>query len=194
MKFKEEKAAYLKELGKPDRSKKGGVDWQIIPLLDVINAKKEYYTTSSCAGRIVLFAEPSDGRKDHAEWLFSSHDLVRFEEIKPALAKIKDHEEIIFLRQESAILHVCCDSLESAEDLITIAKECGFKRTGIMGIKKRIMLEVMSTEKLDAPVADKGVLLVSDDYLRKLIEIADFRLARCREKMKRFEKRLHDLN
>lgn len=44
-------------LGQVDLSRKGGVDAAIAPLLDYVNAQECFYSTSSCAGRLVLFAE-----------------------------------------------------------------------------------------------------------------------------------------
>jgi len=45
------------QLSRDDFSKKGSVDKKIIPLIDKINSKDEYYTTSSCSGRIMLMAD-----------------------------------------------------------------------------------------------------------------------------------------
>ena len=44
-------------LGKVDLSRKGSVDVAIAPLLGYVNAQDFFYSTSSCAGRLVLFAK-----------------------------------------------------------------------------------------------------------------------------------------
>lgn len=44
-------------LGQVDLSRKGSVDAAIVPLVDYVNSQDHFYTTSSCAGRLVLFAE-----------------------------------------------------------------------------------------------------------------------------------------
>lgn len=44
-------------LGQVDLSRKGSVDAAVLPLLAYLNAQKCFYSTSSCAGRLVLFAE-----------------------------------------------------------------------------------------------------------------------------------------
>ena len=49
--FEKEKQDFL---SKKDKSKKGSIDDGIIGLINLINSKSDYYTTSSCAGRIVL--------------------------------------------------------------------------------------------------------------------------------------------
>ncbi|MBI3035394.1 hypothetical protein HYY71_03655 [Candidatus Woesearchaeota archaeon] len=49
--FAKEKSDFLR---KKDKSKKGCIDRDIKEIVDIINSKKDYYATSSCAGRIVL--------------------------------------------------------------------------------------------------------------------------------------------
>ena len=51
MDFENNKRTFL---AKTDKSKKGGIDEKILPLVSKINLSKDYYTTSSCAGRIIL--------------------------------------------------------------------------------------------------------------------------------------------
>ena len=52
--FAADKARVLDQV---DLSRKGSVDAAIAPLLDCLNAQSCFYSTSSCAGRLVLFAE-----------------------------------------------------------------------------------------------------------------------------------------
>lgn len=47
-------------LGQVDLSRKGSVDAAIVPLLAYLNAQKCFYSTSSCAGRLLLFTEVHD--------------------------------------------------------------------------------------------------------------------------------------
>lgn len=44
-------------LSQVDLSKKGSIDDQIMDLVQYINAKDNYFTTSSCSGRISVFSE-----------------------------------------------------------------------------------------------------------------------------------------
>ncbi|KAK9235829.1 tRNA wybutosine-synthesizing protein [Lipomyces kononenkoae] len=57
--FVAKKAHILKELTspEPDLSPKGSPDVQILPLLDLINSHPLLVTTSSCAGRVAIYAE-----------------------------------------------------------------------------------------------------------------------------------------
>ena len=58
---RDKKTQCLKQLREAeDRSPKGTLDKPIVSLIHAINRHKDYVTTSSCSGRIALFAEPID--------------------------------------------------------------------------------------------------------------------------------------
>ena len=42
-----------------DCSRKGGIDDDIVALVKVVNDSGDYFTTSSCSGRLVCYAEAS---------------------------------------------------------------------------------------------------------------------------------------
>ena len=44
----------------PDQSRKGGIDEKIVHLVDVINSQSDYFTTSSCSGRLICYTEVSE--------------------------------------------------------------------------------------------------------------------------------------
>lgn len=172
-------------LSKIDKSKKGRIDKEIKPLINLINKSRNYYTTSSCSGRIVLIKQAEGYKKNEAEWLFVSHSPVKFSQIKNALKKIENYpKEDIWLREESIIMHIACRTLKDAEILLNKIKPLGFKRSGIASAKK-IILEIMATENMDAIIAKKGKLLVNDAYLRILTEEANKKLKRTQNKIKR---------
>ena len=75
-------------LGKVDKSKKGGVDKDIKKLIKLINNSDNYYTSSSCSGRIVLIERDKSGRKELCKWLLVSHDKVNLRQVKDALKKM----------------------------------------------------------------------------------------------------------
>lgn len=184
MTFETEKQGYLNELYKPDRSKKGGVDMEIAHIINLINDHKDWYTTSSCAGRIDILRVPLSGRKDEAEWLYVSHAETRFEDLKPALERIRNEsiQEPIWFRQEAPIFHIATRTVKDAQNIVDAAKFVGFKRSGIMATNKRIMVELTSTEFMDTIIAKDGQVLVSDEYLKILVEEANKKLARARLK------------
>jgi len=75
--FDEEKSRILNELTltTPDKSRAGSVDFPIRSLVSTLNKTKNYYTTSSCAGRIIV-VQTTVGSGYSTDWLFVSHDHV----------------------------------------------------------------------------------------------------------------------
>lgn len=186
--FDVDKKEYLEALYKPDNSKKGNVDKEIAFLIDKINSSDKYYTTSSCAGRISIIKIPDSLRKDEADWLFVSHQPITYEELK--IDKIDWPKEAVWFRYESAILHVACRTIEDAQEFVNVAKFSGFKRSGIMATKKRIIIEVTSTEHMDTIIARNNELIASESYLKILVEEADKKMARNRKKTEKLFKEL----
>lgn len=174
-------------LGKKDKSDKQSYDKAIIPLCDLINSKKDYYTTSSCAGRIILIKIGKTGKKKDTEFVFRKHSKVSFEEIKQAL---KEAKGTVWLRQEPVIVHICARNLDKAEKILKVFRDCGFKRSGAINLKGRIMLELLSTENLSTIVMKDSEVIVSDDYLKVLIKEANKKLEKTRDKLGRVVKGL----
>lgn len=169
-------------LGKIDKSQKGEIDADIKELVDLINSKEEYYTTSSCSGRIVLIEMPESGRKDEAKWLLVKHRPVTVDEIKKSLKSEKD----VWLKQEGMILHVCCKTIEAAEKLVNLAKNSGFKRTGMITVNKRYIVEIVSTENVSTILAKKGKIIVGDEYISVLVDECNAKLNKNKEKIDKF--------
>jgi len=175
---------------RPDRSLKGHLDKAIIPLVRKINSVEDYYTTSSCAGRIILMKET--GKKQKKVFLFVSHEPVSLESIKKELDVHRKVKEMIYLKHEPCILHVACKDLESARKLVGLARGAGWKKSGI--ISRRNVIELVSTEILAAPVAFGGRAIVSSDYLDMLVFEANKKLALTRGKIKNLERKFKQLS
>ena len=167
----------LKEdvLGKEDKSKIGSVDKDILELVEKINASEDYFTTSSCSGRIVL---QTGEKKTEIEWIKVSHDEINLDWIKVNLPS-----SLMWFRMEPMILHVACRNLEKAQELLDKAQPI-FKKSFIQTTKNKIVVEIKGSEYVEAPVAN-GKWLVDDEYLQILIEEANKKLKRTRENTKR---------
>ena len=183
MSFKNNKVTCL---AKKDKSKKGTIDKNIEKLIDLINQQDNYYTTSSCSGRIVLLNRNNGDKKHQVNWLLTTHDKTSLKEIKKALEKKDDKD--IWLMQEAAIIHICCKTIEDAIKILNIFKENGFKRSGINSIKNKIIVELISTEHMDTIIAKKGEILTSDEHLEIIIDEANKKLNNVIRKIKKIEK------
>lgn len=175
-------------LSKPDKSGIGGIDEDIRKLVDIINESPLFYTTSSCAGRIVLMLET--GEKQENAFVFVTHKKTDPKKIVSAIKmdpRVK--KNLIYLKEEPCILHVACNDPLSAQALVSLARNCGWKKSGIISIKRdKIMIECISTEILAAPISNNGKMLISEDYLDLLVKECNTKLLRTREKIKKLEK------
>ncbi|WP_175059903.1 hypothetical protein [Thermococcus sp. 2319x1] len=165
---------------------KGLVDKDIISLLEKINSFENYFTTSSCSGRIGVMQIPDFGDKVNAVWLGKWHREVGLEEVLEAIGK--HSEGMLWFMLHSPILHVSAKTLKDAAELLNLAISCGFKHSNIKSIShKKLVVEIRSTERMDVPLGMNGEFWVSEDYLRRIVEIANLQLRRAKEKLKTLE-------
>lgn len=173
------------QLKKTDKSLKQSWDERIVNLCTKLNSKDNYYTTSSCSGRVVLLKDSKIKSDDL--FLFVSHDKINFEKLKSELNNINT-SELFYFKQDPVILHIACRTLQDAQELIDIAtKQAGWKRCGILASDKRFIVELNSTEKLEFPIFHNKIL-VSDDYLKVIVEEANKKLQSSWDKIEKLEK------
>uniref|UniRef100_A0A8D2C3Z5 tRNA wybutosine-synthesizing protein 3 homolog n=1 Tax=Sus scrofa TaxID=9823 RepID=A0A8D2C3Z5_PIG len=63
-------------LSKADFSRKGCVDEDVVEIVQLLNGREQFFTTSSCAGRIILLEQGMDSlevQKQNCCWLLVSH-------------------------------------------------------------------------------------------------------------------------
>lgn len=209
--FAKEKSDFLK---KKDKSRKGSIDKGIIGLVNLINSKKDFYTTSSCAGRIVLL-ETKSSRKNECEWVFSKHGKISFKEILDSLAqydkKILKKRELplkesglketsfgsaakypIWFKQQPIILHVACRNPEAAKKLLDFARKV-FKHSGILSITdKKATVQIIGSEKIDTIIADKS-FVADEKYIKQLVKYANYNFGENKKKTKKFFNILREL-
>ncbi|XP_040912117.1 tRNA wybutosine-synthesizing protein 3 homolog isoform X2 [Toxotes jaculatrix] len=151
-------------LNKLDLSKKGSVDQDIEHVVSLLNSCEEYFTTSSCSGRIILI----DGVSALAK---SSRDAV--------------------LKFEPFVLHVQCRRLEDAQLMHSVAINSGFRNSGLTVSKTgKIITAVRSTHGLEVPLSHEGKLLVEHEYIHFLTHIANQKMEENLRRIHRFYQNL----
>lgn len=174
-------------LNKIDKSKKGNIDKPILKLIELINNNKNYFTTSSCSGRIMVYTKSN--KKNESKWFFVSHDKINLKSID--LDKIKKSDKkLIWFKQESFILHIRAKDLISAEKLIKIARSIGLKRSGIQTINKNINLEIYYHLGFDMPIKiNKN--FIDENYLNECIKLANKNIEKNFIKIKELEEKIN---
>ena len=189
-----EKSSFLQSkesvLSKLDKSSIGKWDKKIIPICKKINEKENYYSSSSCSGRIIIMIDQE--KKGEGLFLFTTHETVKFEELKKEIEKIlkSSNKKNIKFKTEAPILHIVCLNIEDAEKLYTLAKLSGFKKSGIISFGRKIVLEINSGEKIEFPLIQKGKLLVKDNFLKIALKESNEKLKKGWEKLEKLTKLL----
>ncbi|KAM9688601.1 tRNA wybutosine-synthesizing protein 3 homolog isoform 3-T3 [Trichechus inunguis] len=155
--FRRSKAQFL---GKADLSRKGSVDEDVVELVQLLNTRDQFFTTSSCAGRILLL----DG-----------------------IVALKKANGDAILKFEPFILHVQCRQLKDAQLLHSAAVASGFRNSGItVGKKGKTMMAVRSTHSLEVPLSHNGKLMVTEEYIDFLLNIANQKMEENKKRIERF--------
>ncbi|KAL6761820.1 methyltransferase TYW3-domain-containing protein, partial [Haematococcus lacustris] len=176
-----------------DKSRKGSVDERALPIIRLINARADMFTTSSCSGRISVFAEPTEvnrqSGKKGGEWVYCSHEPADEEEVVSRLAARCHTGCTLVLRFEPFLLHAECRDMAAASWLLQAARGAGFRESGVTtGARgSRVMAGVRCALRLEVPVADGGALLVGDTYLRYLVALANTKFGLNTARMRHLE-------
>jgi tRNA wybutosine-synthesizing protein 3 len=173
-------------LMKKDKSDKESWDKPIVSLCEKINKKEDYFTTSSCSGRIVLLKESV--KKLPNLFIYRTHNKITFKELKKILANAGKEKEMIYFKQEPCLVVVSCKNLEKQQNLLNKARESGFGKSGIISTKNKRIVELMGSEIISLPIMKKGDVLVDDDYLKLLVKESNFRLENGWKKIEKLEK------
>ncbi|OMO76800.1 tRNA transferase Trm5/Tyw2 [Corchorus capsularis] len=200
MEFEKRKASTLALLtsNEADKSPKGSLDTPIIPLINAINNHPSYFTTSSCSGRISILSQPKPSptvnnltkkKARGGTWLFITHDTADPDSVISLLfadsSELTPLSELVF-RFEPLIIAVECRELNSAQNLVSLAISCGFRESGITSVSKRVIVGIRCSIRMEVPLGDTQKLMVSKDYVRFLVEVANEKMEANRKRTEGF--------
>ncbi len=173
--FSQRKEAFVKRL--LEECEKGLVDFDIKDFLIEFNKlARDYFTTSSCSGRIILaetkrlaLAKSSHEFRFIKKW----HRPVTLGEIVHELEKAEYRN--VWLLVRAPIIHFTARNVELAYNILKIAQQVGFKHSGIISIREdgETVVEVQADDRLDMPLIIDGERIVNEDKLRVIIDIAN---------------------
>eukprot|EP00501_MAST-03F_sp_TOSAG23-6_P000694 GSMAST32.ASY1.ANO1.721.1 assembled CDS len=158
-----------------DKSPKNSLDAPIVDLIHFVNKQPDYVTTSSCSGRVVLYHQKDTIEKKGGvnDWLLCEHSTVTMEQIRDSLTPIPS-DGIVFLKNEPFVMHVMCKDAYTAQMLLRVALECGFRESGLVLGRKKIMCAIRTTANvLSMPVVASGKLLCDWSALEFSVTLAN---------------------
>ena len=171
-----------------DKSPKGSIDAPILEFMNWLNQQPALVTTSSCSGRIAIFHGSADASNSKGgEWLLTSHetvgdgaavwsDLCSSLEARQAVAATSG-STLTSLLLEPFVLHAECADVATAQQILGVARDSGFRESGVSLGRKRVMVQIRTVAtRLEVPLALNGALLVDGRYFETLLTIANLRL------------------
>ena len=179
--FKQRKKSIL---SKSDKSSIGSWDRKIVFLCNKINSLENYYTTSSCSGRVVLMVDQD--KKSPNLFLVVSHNLISLSWLRNNLEKFKTSRAKF--KYEPLILHIVCKDLKSASLLLEEAKKIGLKHSGINALGKNIVLELNASDKLEFPVISDLGVLINEGFMKIVVKQTNEKLRKSWNYIKKLEK------
>eukprot|EP00933_Yihiella_yeosuensis_P061531 TRINITY_DN64366_c0_g1_i1.p1 TRINITY_DN64366_c0_g1~~TRINITY_DN64366_c0_g1_i1.p1 ORF type:complete len:391 (+),score=80.02 TRINITY_DN64366_c0_g1_i1:38-1210(+) len=186
-----------------DKSPKGSLDAPIVDFLSWLNEQTTVVTTSSCSGRIAVFLGSSDASSSKGgTWLLSSHGPVEspLETWASVLSALAQHQkagtaegQLVTLLLEPFVLHAECADVATAQQILGVAREAGFRESGISHGRRRVMVQIRTLAmRLEVPLALDGKALVDQPYFQTLIQIANSRLAENMARVNRLWRNLQE--
>lgn len=169
-----------------DAISKDLVDAPVIPFLLKVVEIPDIYTSSSCSGRLMLLGGDEDESKKVSGFVNRYHRLVTFEEIKRDIDNF--NTGYLWLKVEPFIFHFATKDYTKAKEILDFCREQGLKKAGIISAKEgRFTCEVTHTVFMSTLVKIDTKQLVSEDYLKTIIDIANKKLATNFKKLEAFE-------
>jgi tRNA wybutosine-synthesizing protein 3 len=165
------------------------VDEGVLYTLDLINSIEEYYTSSSCFGRIVLIEIPKIGDKKKARFLGKWHKKISINDIQNSSKKAKKGQ--IWLIAQPTIMHIIAKNFEAADKILKIAISSGFKNSAFKTVSKRIVVEIKGTERMDFPMGENGKIFYNMNQLELVKNISNEIVDKSMGRLKKFNEKLN---
>ncbi len=163
----------------------GYLDEDLLPVLILFNLDRNIYTMSSCSGRITLSDSTYPWSREETSIVFKKHSIVDVDEVE-RLYNVKIVRRL-WLNVTGPIIHLSTNSLEYALEVLRIAREAGYKHSGILSINplKGVLLELTTgiwmSQLLRLPSTD----IVEREKLRDVVEVANNVLLKGKELLNR---------
>lgn len=85
-------------------------------------------------------------------------------------------------RFEPLILAVECKDLSSAQSLVSVAIASGFRESGITSVSKRVIIAIRCSIRLELPLGNTQKIMVSPEYVRYLVGVANEKMEANRKR------------
>lgn len=168
----------------------GYLDEDLLDILLEFFKRPESYTTSSCSGRIVVVDSRMPWERRDATIIFKKHTPISLNEIKDLLKQPVLHR--LWLVASGPIIHVVTLTAREALRVLRIAREAGFKHSGVMSVsKKGYLVELRTGIRLAVLLKTPNGLVVNEQSLNEAVRAVNEALIEGKKRLNRLLEALH---
>ena len=169
----------------------GKADEKMLSLCNYINSTRDFFTSSGCAGRIMLLGLYGKGTKEESYFHRKWHRAVKFAELWDGLAA--KSKGTLWFKMEPFIIHIGTHDIGNTNLLLDVMRNAGVKRGGIIVAKKgKCIAEFVGTQNISLPVKKGAKILIEKQYLKQILDEANSKLKKNYELLKRLERSLKE--
>jgi tRNA wybutosine-synthesizing protein 3 len=163
----------------------GYLDEDLLPILILFNLDKRIYTMSSCSGRITISDSTYPWSREETSVVFKKHEPISVEEIIPIYEKPVVRR--LWFNVTGPIIHLSVNSLDYALEVLKIARNAGYKHSGILSINssKGVLLELTTGIWMSQLLKTREKTIIEKDKLKELVDTGNEILRRGKEMLDR---------
>ncbi len=168
----------------------GYMDNDIIELIEKFFQLPYAYTKSSCSGRIVAVDSKFPWSRE-GTIVFKVHRPLEINELKNILEI--PVQQRLWINAMGPIIHVITKDFESAMRILSIARDAGFKHSGILTTNEEGWVVELTTgvrANILAKVGNKVVL--NEEHLERVCNVINEVLLEGKKKLKELEARIDE--
>ncbi|QQR92608.1 MAG: hypothetical protein IPJ89_05685 [Candidatus Iainarchaeum archaeon] len=149
------------------------IDPLMIPISKFIAQTKEYFTTSTCSGRITLMDLDEKEMKREGAFFRKWHRTVTFKEVWEGICDESNAGNLWF-KQDGLVMLLGTHSMENAKHVLDVVHNLGMKRIGINHFEPgKVHIEIFGTHHMSVPVKSGKKVLVEKEYVKELVKLAN---------------------
>lgn len=165
----------------------GYLDPDIYDVLIAFFKREKSFTYSSCSGRITIIDSYLPWIRKNSTIIFKNHLGITEDDVKDILKKPQVYR--LWLVSQGPILHVYTKDWEEAWDIIKIARNAGFKHSGVLTVNnKGILVELKTGIKLVQLLRENSEQQVSEDQIKTIVKISNEVLKKGKDKLWELQK------
>lgn len=169
----------------------GYADKDIVDFIRQVFSKEKVFTTSSCSGRITIVDALYPWLREESYIVFKKHEPVSVDEITAVIQQQPLHR--FWLISSGPIVHFVAVDLNTACKILQIARESGFKHSGIISLSiDGIVVEIISGTWTSFLLRDGDVWFTNN--IDRVVGVANEVLVEGKKKLEKLFKLFKDAN